>query len=112
MSAALGYCGGGAYIAIALDLLETITSCALAAVGSAKMIVIAKATRLAGFIDCPDFATDSGAPSPDCPHQLIQAGRINGRRLRLTCAASPEAFDIVEAKEWLSSVGRFADGLP
>jgi hypothetical protein len=44
MRAASGYCGGGAYIARALDSLETMTSCAVAALGTPEMIVIAKAT--------------------------------------------------------------------
>jgi len=45
-------------------------------------------------------------------HQLSQAGRINDTRLRLTCAASPEAFDTVEVTELPSSVDHFADGSP
>ena len=44
--------------------------------------------------------------------QLIQAVRINGWRLRLTCAASPGAFGTVQVKELPSSVDHFADGLP
>jgi hypothetical protein len=50
--------------------------------------------------------------NPTSPHQLIQTGRINDRRLRLTCAASPGAFDTVQVKELPSSVDHFADGLP
>ena len=39
-------------------------------------------------------------------------GRISEERLRVTCAASPEAFCIVQVKELPSSVDHFADGLP
>lgn len=43
---------------------------------------------------------------------LIQAGRISEWRLRLICAASPEAFGTVQVKELPSSVDHFADGSP
>jgi hypothetical protein len=50
--------------------------------------------------------------NPTFPQQLIQAGRITDRRLRLTCAALPGAFDTVQVKELPSSVDHFADELP
>jgi hypothetical protein len=44
--------------------------------------------------------------------EVVPAGRISEERLRLTCAASPGAFDTVQVKELSSSVDHFADGLP
>ena len=73
--------------------------------------------------DCLDFASASNAPNlivrtrlmqanTVSTAQLIQADRINEWRLRVTCAALPEAFGTVQVKELPSSVDHFADGLP
>ena len=76
-----------------------------------------------GFIDWLDVANASSAPNlivrirlmqPNTvsTELLIPAGRINERRLRLTCVASSGAFGTVQVKELPSSVDQSADGLP
>ena len=73
------------------------------------------------FVDRSDFANASSAPDliiriklmqAHCEHGTVDPGRVSEWRLRLTCAASPGAFDTVQVKELPSSVDHFADGLP